>query len=217
MANLEEMRDNIKVALQDASFTDDQIDAKINAGLADAAWYQLLSELESAGEFTTDPTANEVVIPVDWDFQRNLYHADVEDKGDIKVFTQIGLLKKRVPSIDTEVNEGDIVYLTTRNGKVVYSPSPKTATIVKCNFYINPTPLVDDDQIPTCLPIPLQSDILEAYALWKFFAIIEDGIEGYKVNTNYHKKEYKEALERIDDYIDDGQSTTDPVRESQWE
>ena len=217
MANLEEMRENVRLALQDASFEDEQIDAKINAGIVDASWYQLLSELESTGEFTTEPTANEVDIPADWGFQRNLYHADAEDKGDIKVFTQIGLLKKRVPSIDTEVIAGDIVYLTTRKGKVVYSPSPKVATVVKCGFYINPTPLAADNESPTCIPTPLHNDILESFALWKFFAIIEDGIEGYKVNTNYYKKEYKEALERIDDYIDEGQSTTDPVRESQWE
>lgn len=214
---LEDLRDDIKLALQDSSFTDDQIDAKINAGLVDASWHQLLSELESSGEFTTDPASNEVDIPADWDFQRNLYHADAADKPDIKVFTQIGLLKKRVPDIDTEVHEGDIEYLTTRKGKVVYSPSPATATTVKCNFYINPTPLAADDDIPTCLPIPLHGPILVSYALWKLFAIIEDGIEGFKVNTNYYKKEYQEALERIDDYIDEGQSTTDPVRESQWE
>jgi hypothetical protein len=217
MAKLEEMRANVQLALQDGSFTADQIDAKINAGLVDASWYQLLSELESTGEFTTDPAANEVAIPPEWNFQRNLYHADVADKGDIKVFTQIGLLKKRVPNIDTEVISGDIVYLTTRNGKVVYSPSPSAPTVVKCGFYINPTPLVKDTDIPTCLPIPLHSPLLESYALWKFFAILEDGIEGYKVNTSYWKKEYNEALERIDDYIDEGQSTTDPVRESQWE
>jgi len=217
MAKLEELRANIRLALQDASFSDEQIDAKINAGLVDATWYALLSELESSGEFTTDPASNEVDIPVAWDFQRNLYHADAADKPDIKVFTQIGLLKKRVPNIDTEVEAGDIQYLTTRNNKIVYSPSPAAATVVKCNFYINPTPLVKDTDIPTCLPIPLHSDLLESYALWKFFAIIEDGIEGYKVNTSYYKKEYQEALERIDDYVDEGQSTTDPVRENQWE
>jgi len=217
MAKLEEMRANIRLALQDASFTDEQIDAKINQGLIDATWHTLLPELESSGEVTTSPTAHEVDIPVLWDFQRNLYHADVADKGDIKVFTQIGLLKKRAPEIDSEVTPGDIEYLTTRNGKVVYYPAPTAATVVKCNFYINPIPLVKDADIPTCLPIPLHNDILESYALWKFFAIIEDGIEGYKVNTNYYKKEYQEALERIDDYVDEGQSTSDPVRENQWE
>jgi hypothetical protein len=217
MATLEEIRDNVRLALQDASFTDDQINAKINAGLTDASWYALLSELESSGEFTTDPAANEVAIPTDWNFQRNLYHADAADKSDITVCTQIGILKKRVPNIDTEVETGDIKYLTSRNGKIVYSPSPAAATVVKCNFYINPTPLVADGDIPFCLPIPLHNDILESYALWKFFAIIEDGIEGYKVNTKYYKTEYYEALERIDDYIDEGQSTSDPVREKQWE
>ena len=217
MASLETLLINIESALQDSSFDSDFLTEKINQGLELCAAYTLLPDLESSGTVTTDPNTTEVDIPAGWNYHRNLYSAHVHDAEDIAVVSSVGLLKEDHPEVDdSDITNGDIETLTIRKDSIVYFPSPVSAATVNCGFYINPTPLDADDDIPSALPISLHSELLENYTLWKCWALIEDGLEGPKINTAHHRNAFNAALEILDDFFNEGQSQTSPKRTSGW-
>jgi len=220
MATLEDLRQNIKTALQDSSFSDDDIDAKINQGLEVCALYVLLPELESIGNFTTVPGSLEVAIPSAWEYHRNLYSAqDLNDSStqDIEILSSLSLLKKYYSGFDqSNVPTGDVEFITTRGSSLVYVPSPTGAIEITCRFYMKPTPLVLDSQSPDYLPAALHEELLESFVLWKCWSIIEDGIEGPKINTSYNRKAFSSALVELDDLIKMGQSSPPPKRFSGW-
>lgn len=216
MATLEDILIQVQEKLQDSSFSSDKLLGFINSGIRRCAHVVLLPELETTGTFVTSPTLNSVAIPVGWNFGRNLYGASVLNASAIQVLPSLGQLRDQAPWIDTEVRAGEVTYLTTRRGQLVYTSSPSVATIVVCKFYEAPTDLVLDTDEPSCLPLALQESLLVNFALWKSFEEIEDGIEGEKVNTSYYKSEFNDALVDLDFMFDSGRSALDPPRESSW-
>jgi hypothetical protein len=216
MATLEELRNEIKIPLDDASITDEVIDSAINACLRLCARKLLFPALETSGVFITDPTKVVAAIPDLWDFSRNLFAASVPSVDKIKVLASVAELAERVPDYDTFLVNGDIEYLLVNGNNITYYPSPTVATNVTCKFYKQPTPLVKDTDEPSFIPEEMQIDLIVNYVLWKVWAKMEDGIEGFKVNTNYHKKEFTEFFDELDDSIDSGQSRQEPTRESTW-
>jgi len=217
MPTLETLRENVVDAIQDTSIEDDFIDAKFNEALELCADYVLLPELESSGTFTTATDTHSVVIPTSWNYHRGLYSAYAPDTELIDVVSSLRLLKNDYPDIDnTDIMSGNICIVTTGSGSIYYYLSPETETIVTCGFYQHPTPLTEDSHIPSCLPASMQNELLENYALWKCWKIIEDGIEGPKINTAHHRTAFNTALAELDDLIHEGQSTPNPKRGSGW-
>jgi hypothetical protein len=216
MATLEELRNEIKVPLDDASISNEAIDSAINACLRLVARKLLFPALETSGVFTTDPLKTVVKIPVNWTYSRNLFAAAVPDEEKIKVLASVGELAQRYPDYDTALVNSPIEYIVIHGNDIIYYPSPLIATDVTCKYYSTPTPLVKDSDEPTFIPEEMQIDLIVNYVLWKVWARIEDGIEGFKVNTSYHKKEFQEFFDDLDDSIDNGQSRQEPNRESSW-
>lgn len=217
MSTLGELKSNIKLSLQNESdISDDIIRARINEGILYCSRHVTLSDLEDIGTFDTELDTNEVDIPLIWNYQRKLYGAGVPEAKPIVIASSIGLLRLLHPLVDVEVINGDIEHMCIRKGRLVYFPIPTEITTVQCKFYTKPIPLVKDKEVPDCLPEALHNGLLESFALWKIFATIEDGVEGVKVNTKYYKNEFFETLNSIDEYVDEGQSQVDPIRESGW-
>ena len=216
MATLEELRLEIKAPLKDSSITDDFIDAKINECLRYLARKLLVPALESSNVFTTEVGVAEVDIPIDWNYSRNLFHASVVDGNPITVLSSIGLLVSRYPNYDVDLDEGSIEFVTIKGTSLVYYPIPAEATEVTCKFYAVVTPLINDTDEPTFLPPEMHIDLIVNFVLWKIWARIEDGMEGIKVNTQYHKSEFLTYFEELDDMVDIGQSRATPHRENSW-
>lgn len=220
MATLEEIRNKVIKAIQDdndESFSVEEIDAEINEGLKYVSRNVALTALEATGTFDTELNTDVVSIPTDWNYQRRLHNATSSAVKRIKVATSINLLRNKYPiSLEYGPEYGDVDILAIFNNQITYYPIPQEVQTVTCKFYQNPTPLVEDTDIPTCLPDGTHIDLLKNYALWKLNEIIEDGVEGAKVNTRYYKNEFKEALGELDDHIDEGQSSTDPIRDNGW-
>lgn len=212
MTTLREMIENVSEAILDKSISAGSITRKLNQAIALCAQTTLLSFLESNGSFSTDPGLSSVNIPDSWNFDRNLYAASVEGQDDITVYSSMALLKRDYPKADVSTDTGDVQAITVHKGKLFYFPRPTSAVEIQCQFYEKPALLVNANDTPSCIPSALHESILEQYALWKCYAIIEDGTEGFKVNTNYYRKEYKEALDTLDDFIEQGQSTSSPSR-----
>ncbi|MEN8250664.1 MAG: hypothetical protein ABFS32_17150 [Bacteroidota bacterium] len=216
MATLEEMRSNVKIALDEEDISDDLIDARINEGLLFCSRYTTLTDLEAIGTFDTALDSNEVPIPVEWNYQRKIYDAGVPETPPIVIAASLAIFKTKYPKVDIEIENGDIAMICARKGTLIYFPVPEQITTVTCKFYENPTPLKKPKDVPDCLPVALHNTLLESYALWKTFALIEVGVEGPKTNTKYYKNEFYEAVALIDEYLDEGQSSPEPVRGNSW-
>lgn len=243
MATLGDLLELVQDKLQDTAYDDDKLTAVINTGIRRVANVILLPELEVTGTFDTDPLTTSVVIPVNWNYCRGIYSAHplctmeidpltglividpitglevshpIATEYHPQVLSSMGLLRAQAHYVDTEVRQGEIDFLTTRRGMLVYTPSPRLVTRMLCKFYENPPALVDDDEIPTCIPEVHHESLLVNFALWRCFEEVEDGIEGDKVNTAYYKNEFNEALAELDLKLETGRSVQDPYRESQW-
>lgn len=70
-----------------------------------------------------------------------------------------------------------------------------------------PGPLVLADSTATRLrpirqrasPSNLHDALFVSYAAWQIYSIIEDGVDGAKVNTNYWQSQYARALKKLQD------------------
>jgi len=212
MATLKEMIENVSEVVLDKSISATSITRKLNQAVALCAQTTLLSYLESSGVVLTNPSTSYIEIPETWNFDRNLYAASVVNGDDIVVYSSMALLKREHPKADVSTDTGDVQAITVHKGRLFYYPRPTSVVEIQCQFYEKPALLVKSSDIPSCIPEALHEGILEQYALWKCYAAIEDGTEGFKVNTSYYKKEFKEALESLDDFVECGQSTSSPSR-----
>jgi hypothetical protein len=217
MAILEDLRSDIKLAILDDDFSDDFIDALINRAVLYFAGAELLAGLESSGEAITVLNSSEVPIPVGWDFMRNLFDVQVENKSNITVLTSLEALLRVYPKYKTEAKVGPIEYAVISKKNIVYYPIPEEPTTLQCGFYAKPTLIAAETDEPECLPLGLHEKLIENYVLKFLYSIKEDGIEGRKVNTVYYKGLLNEALEELSDFSETGQSRPLPNRMSGWE
>ncbi len=215
MSTLEELRENVKLVIDDG-YDDDVIDNYINAGIRYVASKVLLPGLESAGQVTTELGVSEVAIPDSWAFSRNLYAAST-DAGPIQVASSTALLLSLFPGMDNELQTGSVQGAAINLINLQYFPVPQEETVITCRFYKKPDNLTNDSDTPDCIPTRMHEELLENFAIWKLFKQLEDGIDGRKINTTDYKKDFYTALDDLDDTINSGQSRATPLRQTNWE
>ena len=217
MATLESILTAVNRVLDDDVFTSDTLTVLVNQGIDYCATRILLPRLEASGTVSTLVGVSRVEIPTAWLFMRNLYACFGEDNDtSIKVLNSITNLLDFYPDYKTDLDEGDIEYVTVTNNHLIYYPIPATSIELISNFYTEPTHLVNDADIPTCLPYGTHEELLENYVLWKAWSELEDGIEGPKTNTKYYQELFLQAFNELDAMIDHGQSRARPVIENGW-
>lgn len=217
MNTLEEIRAYVNSTLQEEDVEDDLIDSLINEGLIFCSNHVRLSALEAVGTFIASPGSNSLIIPSTWNYQRGLYAAEVPEAPAIEIATSLDLTRDKYGAIEASTILGNIRVITVRSNSILYFPRPEVDVLVSCKFYKNPEGLVQESDTPDELPGALASALLRTYALWKIYPIIEDGVEEYKINTAHYKKAFYESLELLDHFIEEGQSSPDPIRNfSSW-
>lgn len=214
MSTLEVLRETIVDTLDEEDITTDFIDRKINEGLVHCAYAVLLPELESEGIFTTAEDTYSVLIPSTWSYQRGLYSAESAGIRFIEIASSISDIKSKY-NLDSALRSY-ISILATSGTKLFYYPIPLEPTEVLCRFYRAPDLLASDADEAICLPASLRDSLLENYALWKCYEVIEDEIEGMRSNTRHYRKAFLDDLELLDYHIEEGQSRPEPPRGSGW-
>lgn len=216
MATLQEISDRIISILQDKSYAP-QLTAYINEGIQRCASLVLLPALESVGTVDTVLGSTETDIPDTWNYDRNLYIADsaLTEKG-VKIFSSVALFSREYPQFRIEKTAGDVEALTTYGNKIVYYYIPSTVDTLTCAFYTKPTLLSVGTDVPMCLPDFLQMKLLTAYTCSEIYDLIEDGVDGIKINTQKHLAAFNKAIEELSNYYTSGQSRPEPNREKQW-
>ena len=216
MATLKSIIAEVHKFLKEKTVADADVKVKINEGLLWVAKSLTLPVLESSGTFTTDPLTNRVAIPLTWNFHKGLYNAGSALYPRLQVYPSLAhLTRKEQVNLENFVN-GPLTAVTIVDEELVYVGSPEVAVEVTCRFYKKPTPLVSGTDIPSCIDENYQMDLLSNYALWRLFALKEDGLEGLKVNTAYHKGLFNEALQEFRETTKTGVSEPEPDRSTTW-
>lgn len=214
MPTLEELVLVVQDTLQEEDISTDFIVRRLNEGLEYCARDVRLPNLESYGTFITTLGSYYTDIPADWNYGRSLYSAELDSDTLIEIASSVSQIKHA--SIINTVEQGQIEYLTVVGNKLFYYPSPSTQTTVLCRFYKKPETLVSDTDQVVSLPESFASSILENYALWKCYKIIEDEQEGQRVNTRHYRAAFFDDLQLLDDHINEGQSRPAPIRYNSW-
>lgn len=216
MPTLQEISDRIINIVQDPAYTT-QLTGYINEGIQRCASLVLLPMLESVGTVDTVLDSVETDIPVSWNYDRNLYIVDSAlTKNGVDVFSSVALFSREHPQFRVDKTAGDVVAVTIYNEKLVYYYVPAEVDTLTCAFYTKPTLLSVSTDVPTCLPDFLQMKLLSSYVCSEIYDLIEDGVDGIKINTQKHLAAFNKAIEELSNYYNAGQSRPEPSREKQW-
>jgi hypothetical protein len=180
-------------AIQDDSLGDfERILELFNECLLEIAGEFLLPELERWANVSTNST-NKVALP--YDYMRNLrYCKDVTSNHKVKVYGSRAQLDRHFYIND---QSGRVVGVAPYGRYLHYQRIPADEAILKINYFAFPDKLLTRDDKPECLPWHLAKTLLRHYTLRELWSLKEDGMEGAKVNTQYHDSRYLQAKEAV--------------------
>jgi hypothetical protein len=179
MMNLEEIRDEVKIIIQDPDYSDDEIDKHINQALSYTAGLINLPDLKAIESVDTIVGQNYVNLStVTGGFSGVLRRVVKEG---IKIYPTLELLTSDyVGNWDAA---GAVEAVCLESNILWYQKIPAEAESLMLILYKSPAELEDDDDIPSDLPSSLHKLLLVNGASFFIYNEIEDGIEGEKINT----------------------------------
>ena len=172
---------------------------RLNAANLAIADELLLPDLSDGSDtLTTTTTGYSVSLPSD--FHKNIVMASINDES-VRVYLSFPLMLNRMGKISTTA--GDVTAVCTKGGSLVYQRVPAVSVDIDILYYRLPVAMTDaDDSFPDGVSNSVDfENCLKYHASWKSWEIKEDGMEGQKVNTAYHKSMYEESLLRLRRYI----------------
>lgn len=194
--------------IQDTSFNEDAILAKLNQGMLETASLVSLPDLAVTDTVNTLTDANYVSLPQE--YQRDIYMVvSLLDERRVDVpghlYDYMGW-KRKHPVIS--LGAAAVLSVAVRGRRLYYYPTPSEAETLQLDFYRFPVDM-DAAGSPDGLPVEFHAQVLTNYACAEIFTLIEDGIEGPKVNTDHHRNLYMGALSSLAHSLKD-QSADEP-------
>jgi hypothetical protein len=99
-------------------------------------------------------------------------------------------------------NEVGTIEAVTLEGKTLwYFPQPSSEQSISCILFSNPTPLEYDEDEPIEFPEVCHRNIGIHGAAFLCYLVIEDGIEGDKVNTNFHYGLFEKGVQQLLEWV----------------
>ena len=200
----------IEEIVQDSDFSETKITTMVNDSISEIAkGVEIpgknsvsipLPDLFAEGQITLLVDARKIALPDD--YHRGLISVyDSVLVSNIPIEISFAKFMQLHPTLLT----GDVVdRCCVRGSTLFYAPSK--AVLVDVIYYRKPAVLVDDDDEPEGIPKEFQRRLIVNKVCKEIFAMIEDGIEGAKVNTNYHNGQYEQGLYALDLFLgDDGE------------
>jgi len=143
--------------------------------------------------------AGDVSIEMPEAFSRELYRVYNE------TFMRLVSIRTNVATLeglyDPDCSPGAIKDVAQDSGVLWLKPSPIQDQELNLFFYRKPVPLEFDDDDGKLDGIPDHlSQVAVDYVLMKLFTLIEDGIEGRKVNTEHYMGLYSVGMAKISAY-----------------
>lgn len=189
--NLEELRAEVEIKVDDPSYTPDQYNKYINDCIAYAAGLVSIPSLKRMGTVVTlqdQAWVNIASVSSAMDSNRAfngiLRRVKRSDGSFPAVYPD---LERLMDDYDLD-EEGDIDSVTLEGNNLWYHKIPESPETLTFLAYVNPSLLVRNEDIPTDFPEFLHWKLFVHGTAWKIFDEIEDRseLEGNKPRTTEH-------------------------------
>lgn len=191
------LADEVRDAVQDASYTYADILERFNDCLLELAGEYLFPELETWEDVLTDPNNPRCRMPADY-MRRMRYAHSITHNREIKVWGSPSQLYRRFSLLD---QTGTVLGVAVQGRELFYQRVPSSAEKIRINYYRLPPRLEKRADKPDWMPWHLAKKLLKAYALVELFDEIEDGQEGNKTNTQRWEGKYQKAKDALEMFI----------------
>jgi hypothetical protein len=189
--------EEVMSAVQDASYTEGAILELFNECLLELAGEFLLPDLEAWADVATTANINQTRLPADYMRELRYAHSLTHNRP-IRVY---GSAAQIVRWFAVQDQAGRVIAVAPKGRNLFYQRVPGSAESIRINYYRFPTRLQVRADKPLEIPWHLAKPLLKHYALRELFSLIEDGMEGAKVNTAYHDKRFTAAKEALELFI----------------
>lgn len=196
---LSEMVLEVQNIIQDSTF-DTSIEGYINEAFLQASGRVNIPDLKRVG--LAETVEGQMFTPlygIDGGFSGRL--SKVLDTS-ISRFNSIEDLLDTVMTESRDITEvGPVEYVALEGRTLWYFPTPEVAQTIQCILFNNPTVMEFEDESPNEFPEICHRNIGIHGACFLAFQIIEDGIDGDKVNTNHHFTMYEKGIVQLVEWI----------------
>jgi hypothetical protein len=193
MPTLSDLCDDFAGIVHDpTTFDSDRVIALFNKGIVDISEQLLLPALETVTNVLTDPLKNNILLPDDYS-RKLTFCNSLTNNRPIKIFGSHPLLFRNFWKIDLA---GRVLGVAVRGQYLYYQRIPSTPESLQLTYWAKPSELSEIDYTHEYIPA-FGSEILLAYACWKAYGIIEEGMDGIKTQTGFYNGEYNKALGKL--------------------
>jgi hypothetical protein len=204
---------DIQEVLQDDSYDDSNLTAKINNAInAIAAGIRMpngqisppLPELYTYGVVNTSTLTPFVPLPIN--YHRGVFN--VYDSSNYRIAPPAGgsyyafnLFLRQIQNMAL-AESGSIYRVAVKGSKLYYQGIPTASTTLGVHYYRKPVDLSLDGDVPDGVPGHLQTSLIKHYVLKEIFGeAIEDGQDNRGIATKYHTGKFYEAMTDLVDFI----------------
>lgn len=184
-------------AVQDGSFTEEFILGAFNKCLGELASVYTLPDLIANEVVVCEAGATSTSMPVT--YLKNLHFAaNLTKKCRVSIIDALTTFLDRFPfqdeeaPVDTVCAQGAILY---------FQGVPTEAETLRLFFVRKPVLMEEDEDEPDGLPGFLHEDLLVNYACAECFNLIEEGIDGAKIQFNKYISLYQQAQIKLESFL----------------
>ena len=116
----------------------------------------------------------------------------------IKIYDDVRLLYREFSQLDLG---GRVVGVARKGDRLYYQRIPSSAETLRIHYYKYPTALTVGTSQPDCLPEFLVRPLLVNYVAKEIFSTDELGLQGPKVDTEYHEAKFLQAMAELNRHI----------------
>lgn len=194
--NLAEIRDEVKLIVQDSSFSDDYIDGLVNEVLQNVCGRVIIPGLKTVTTATLSTGVSSVSLSAD--FGGRVIRVLNSEGDSLEIVPSLELMMDRYGAM-SEVGDLEAV---CQEGNVLWFAERVSAEEVVTILYLkNPETMVSDTDVPTELPTFLHRELLVYGVAGMLYGLIEDGMDGVKTNTAAYNGLFEQGIARLHDWV----------------
>ena len=149
-----------------------------------------IKELATVDTVTFTAGSNTVALPSD--FHKNLdFGKNTSTNRNLIVIDSRRLIDR---NIEKTTRTGNVMVACNDFPNIYYQYSPSSDQTGSMYYHKLPTDLTLTSEFPAYIPTGQVFRIFNNYILAQMYDVIEDGVEGEKVNTLHHMDQYTKAL-----------------------
>lgn len=213
--NTSDLIETINTEVMDDTLTKDKTLSLLNR--AQRAITQRLNFPELITSKTVTLPANQSQTALPENFQKNLFKCYAANDRKIKIFNSRKALQEHYGP-DCAISSGSVYGVAIEGRNLVYALIPSNDTDIIVHYYRYPNKLQEStSSYPVLQDDPNLDDALMYWVKWKYYQLIEQGLEGNKPDTTYNRDEFFKAQRRLQLSLREGVSLpTPPAVEQPW-